>query len=421
MTPHTRNAAATLLALALLAAPPAAEAGLYRAYPVPVASPDHGPRLMLVNPEDPVASPYGWHDTNGAPGAEFTTLQGNNVHVYLDVDSNNIPDGPGPDGGPGLLFEAPFDPASAPSAYHAALAINAFHWYNRMHDIFYRHGFTPALGNMQANNYGQGGLGNDVLRVEIADGGQLNNLTPGVAADGQSPRITHYVWNSTSPHREASFDGTAMAWGFASVMHPRLNPTCQAQSESPHVGYADFFATLVTTNFANTTPATPRGMGTYLLGQPVTGAGLRNVAYSTDLTVNPRTYANLPTLVSPHGTGTVWASAMWDATWAMVQRYGASNNLLTGFGGENRMLRIGIEAIAEQTCPVGFVTARNEVLARDLSLYGGDGRCTLWGAFARRGLGFSASQGSPGSIVDGTVAFDLPPDCVDRIFASGLQ
>lgn len=393
----------------------------YRAFAPPVASPDHGDRLLLADPHDPVASPFGWHDTNGAPGAESTFLQGNNVWVYLDVNSDDLPDGSGPDGGPSLTFDASFDPTQPPSSYYAALAINAFHWYNRLHDIFYRHGFTPALGNMQSNNYGQGGIDNDPLRVQIADGSQFNNATPTFAFEGASPRITHYLWNTTTPHREGSFDGGVMTWAYASIMYSRLNPGCAAQAESPHVGYADYFATLVTADFGSDTPATPRGLGTYVMAQPVTGAGIRNIPYSTDLTVNPRTYANLPSLSPPHGTGTVWASAMWDATWAMVQRYGASDDLLTGFGGENRMLHIAIGAIAEQSCPVGFVAARDEVLWRNVALYDGDGQCALWKAFARRGLGFSANQGSPASIDDGTAAFDLPPECEDQIFASGLQ
>ena len=419
--PARFGAVALAAMVALPLAAPGAWAASYRAYPPPVASPDHGSRVLLVDPHDPVASPFGWHDTNGVAGAEFTTLQGNNVHVYLDVNSDNLPDGPGPNGAAALAFDAAFDPAQQPSGYYDALAINAFVWYNRLHDIFYRHGFTPARGNMQANNYGQGGLGNDALRVEIADGGQVNNLTPGSGVDGTSPRITHYVWNQTVPHREASFDGGVMTWGFASTMYPRLRPGCLAPTESPHGGYADFFATLVTANFATTTPATPRGMATYLLGQPVTGTGIRPAPYSTDLTVNSYTYAQMSALAAPHGTGMVWASAMWDATWAMVQRLGASHDLLAGVGGENRMLRVAIEAIATQACQPGFVDARNAVLAGNQALYGGDGQCALWGAFARRGLGFSASQGSAASIVDGTPAFDVPPVCLDTLFASGLQ
>ena len=51
-----------------------------------------------ANPAHATASPFGWHDTNGAAGAEFTVTQGNNVHAYTDIDANNSPDaGSSPD------------------------------------------------------------------------------------------------------------------------------------------------------------------------------------------------------------------------------------------------------------------------------------------------------------------------------------
>ena len=45
----------------------------------------------MTNPADATASPFGWHDTNRAPGAEFTITQGNNA-PYLDQDNNNAMD-----------------------------------------------------------------------------------------------------------------------------------------------------------------------------------------------------------------------------------------------------------------------------------------------------------------------------------------
>ena len=44
------------------------------------------------NAADPSASPFGWHDTNGVAGAEFTDTRGNNVHAYADRDNNNVAD-----------------------------------------------------------------------------------------------------------------------------------------------------------------------------------------------------------------------------------------------------------------------------------------------------------------------------------------
>lgn len=411
----TRIAAACMLLTGHMAF-----AQTYRAYAWPVESPNHGARTLVTAPHDPVASPFGWHDTNGIAGAEYTTLRGNNAWVFLDVNADNMPDGPGPDGGPSLIFDYPVNLGGAPSTYYEALAVNTFYWTNRLHDIFLRHGFTPARGNMQANNYGQGGIGGDAVKVEVAQGSGLNNVTYALTADGTSPTILQFVWNLTSPKRESSFDAGTTTWAYSILMYNRLTTNCMSQAESPFVGYGDFLGILVTTNFQTATPTTPRGLGTYLLGQPTNGPGARTMPYSTNMSVFTRTYADMPTLPRPYETGSVWAAALWDLTWAMVARYGASNDLLTGNGAENRMLRLSIEAMDQMTCPAGFVTARDAVLQADVSLYGGQNRCMIWTAFARRGMGVSASEGSSNSISDQTPAFNPPVDC-DRIFASGFD
>ncbi|HRB69981.1 MAG TPA: M36 family metallopeptidase, partial [Chitinophagales bacterium] len=58
--------------------------GSYRVYPYYIESSLYGTRQLIANPDDPTASPYGWHDTNGAAGAESTKTRGNNVNVYSD-------------------------------------------------------------------------------------------------------------------------------------------------------------------------------------------------------------------------------------------------------------------------------------------------------------------------------------------------
>ena len=76
----------------------------YRVYPSPIESPNHAlpvppadARVLMTNQEDVLASPYGWHDTNGAAGAEFTVTRGNNTHSYLDTNDDDAPDdGAGP-------------------------------------------------------------------------------------------------------------------------------------------------------------------------------------------------------------------------------------------------------------------------------------------------------------------------------------
>ncbi|HJW28113.1 MAG TPA: M36 family metallopeptidase, partial [Saprospiraceae bacterium] len=51
----------------------------YNVWPAPVQSPNRGPRTIVTNPADPIASPFGWHDVDGQPGPEYTITEGNNV------------------------------------------------------------------------------------------------------------------------------------------------------------------------------------------------------------------------------------------------------------------------------------------------------------------------------------------------------
>ena len=64
----------------------------YNVVPPPNESPQDGGFSVQLNPADPTASPFGWHDTNGTTGAEFTDTRGNNVDAHLDRNNDNIPD-----------------------------------------------------------------------------------------------------------------------------------------------------------------------------------------------------------------------------------------------------------------------------------------------------------------------------------------
>ena len=54
----------------------ATDGAKYRVYPLPFGSPLDGDRALVENAADPAASPFGWHDTNGVAGAEFTPRKG---------------------------------------------------------------------------------------------------------------------------------------------------------------------------------------------------------------------------------------------------------------------------------------------------------------------------------------------------------
>jgi len=52
---------------------------------------------------------------------------------------------------------------------------------------------------------------------------------------------------------------------------------------------------------------------------------------------------------------------------------------------------------------------QDAILQADELNYGGAHQCLIWETFAARGLGYSASQGSPFSRTDQSQAFDVPP------------
>lgn len=169
----------------------------YRVFKIPsIESPNHGSRTLVVNPANVDASPFGWHDTNGIDGPEFTDTYGNNVLASDDLDGNNG-SGNFADGGAGLVFDFPYDPSDKVSNYQNASLTNLFYVSNVVHDVWYQYGFDESSGNFQQNNYGKGGLGNDQVIADGQDGSSFNNANFSTPPDGLKPRMQMFLWNPT--------------------------------------------------------------------------------------------------------------------------------------------------------------------------------------------------------------------------------
>jgi uncharacterized repeat protein (TIGR01451 family) len=334
----------------------------YQVFPVPYVSPeDPGVSHSLVNaPADAIASPFGWHDTDGAAGAEYTDTRGNNVYAQEDANADDI-DGFRPDGGANLIFDFAWDPALQPweGTNQEAAIVNLFYWNNIIHDVFYHYGFDEASGNFQENNYGNGGSGNDPVQADAQDGLGMNNANFATPPDGEAPRMQMYLWNNTSPQRDGDFENSIIIHEYGHGISKRLvggpsNVDCLSNNEQMGEGWSDWLALILTTK-ASDTDATARGMGPYVFGEPPDGLGIRPARY---------------------------------------------------------MVIDGMKLVA---CNPGFVDARDAILLADQTNNGGANQCHIWGAFAKRGLGTSADQGSSSSTTDGTAAFDLPLECRDDL------
>ncbi|HEX8297799.1 MAG TPA: M36 family metallopeptidase, partial [Rubricoccaceae bacterium] len=426
---------APMMPLAQEAAAMTAPAGgaAYRVYAYPVIAPMYttplppaDARTLATGMEDAVASPYGWHDTDGVAGAELTTTWGNNAQAYTDTNTDNAPDtGSSPDGGATLQFDFPLDLTQTPSTYRPAAVTNLFYWSNLLHDIYYNYGFDEPGGNFQTNNYGRGGPttnGGDAVRAEAQDGGGFENanfytpLDGGGGALGVYPRMQMYLGNTANPDVDGDLDNHVIAHEYTHGLSKRLTggPTteCLRNTEQMGEGWSDWYGLMVTMT-ASDTRTDRRTVGNYLFGQPVSGAGIRPAPYSTSFTTNSYTYGRTRSgLAVPHGIGFAWATVLWEATWDMIAAHGFNADVhdADGMAGNQIMLNLVTEALKMQPCSPGFVDGRNAILAADQALYNGDHVNLLWAAFARRGLGATASQGSPDSNTDNTESFIEPEE-----------
>ena len=404
-------------------APPTAQ---YRVYAMPVESPNYGTRTLVTNPEHLTASPYGWHDTNGDDTPEFTNTRGNNVDAYDDDNANNNPDGKyaySPGGN--LVFDFPLNTTySSGDQSEDAAVTNLFYWNNIIHDVTYMYGFDEASGNFQHNNYGNGGLGNDPVNAEAQDGSGTCNANFGTPVDGNRPRMQMYVCNS----RDGDLDNAVIIHEYGHGISNRLTggpgaSSCLQNQEQMGEGWSDYYSLMLTMEPGDAGPDY-RGMGTWLIGEGPGGPGIRVYPYSTDFNINPHTYDDIKTAVAPHGVGEIWATMLWEMTWEIMATVPYDPDFYNGTGGNNISLALVTEGMKLQPCSPGFVDGRDAILAADQALYGGAYQCAIWEAFARRGLGFSASQGSSSSKSDGTEAFDLPPsftslDVPDQVCLAG--
>ena len=568
-----------------------APSAAYRVFPFSKESPIYTPRLLIKNPSDDIASPFGWHDANGQDGIEFTITRGNNVYAYADKAGNNkVTPGSPPDGGANLNFDFPLDFSKRLDTLDNSKAVitQLFYSNNVIHDILFNNGFTDANRNFQAKNYASGNTATekDFIWAEAHDGAGENNASFYSAVDGSnSPvaggrsRMQMYMWSDISNYNlilsrpsgiiDTLRCGTQSDWGVCnfditgavknafsgSVSLPsyvcsavsnsaeisgkiaiidrgdcdfsakvynaqqagaiaaivvnrqsagdtiinmaagtsanlvtipaffvtyadgqkirqyidsgnviRMNKTslgnclrkdgslenafvaheyahglsirltgtgvnCLNNKEQGGEGWSDFIALALTVKPSDN-KNTARGVGNYVVSEPINGKGIRMYPYSYDMSINPLTYGSLmdmdgtpildsegefigyvPNSVEVHDMGEVWAVTLWDMYWNFIEAYGFNPDFYNGNSGNNKAIKLVIEGLKLQKCSPGFLDARNAILKADSIMNGYANKCLIWQSFARRGMGWSAIQGSSDHAKDQTEAFDMPPSC----------
>ncbi len=236
------------------------------------------------------------------------------------------------------------------------------------------------------------------IKIETVNGRLQLNSSPFVNSDG-------------------SFDNGIIAHEYGHGISNRLtggpaNSSCLSNAEQMGEGWSDWFGLMIQLK-AGDNGETPKGIGTFAVSQEITGTGIRNFPYSTNMSVNPLTFADSND-TQQHNRGEFMATVLWDLTWAYIGKYGFDSNIYTGNGGNNKVMKLVIDGLKLQPCSPTFIEYRSAIIAADQATTGGQDYCLITEVFRRRGAGLNASSGSRTSAVDQIedfTAFVPGPSC----------
>lgn len=258
---------------------------------------------------------------------------------------------------------------------------------------------------------GAGAVGNQVtipsIMISQADCNTIKTNLPGVNIN--------LVGVDNNVNIDGSFDNLIIGHEYGHGISIRLtggagNSGCLGNQEQMGEGWSDWIGLMMTMD-ANDVSTQVRGVGTYATSESIIGGGIRDFPYSTDLGIDPRTYDDIKTASIPHGIGSIWCAMLWEMTWGLIDEHGFDPDFYNGTGGNNIAMELVTEALKLQPCSPGFVDGRDAIIDADIALNGGANECIIWEAFAKRGLGVNATQGSTNSRSDGTENFEIPAAC----------
>jgi extracellular elastinolytic metalloproteinase len=383
----------------------------------------HGgqPRQQSFGPTE--QSPKGWVDPVGLAGTGVTTY-GNNADAYANWSNyigpvDNAPRPVAPTGNFSYTYTnqwAATKGQTVPPSYAQDLdpaATNLFFQHNRIHDDYYRWGFTETAGNFQLDNGGKGGLGGDAIRGLVqagaASGGAptytgRDNAYMLTLDDGIPPWSGMFLWEPIDdsfegPYRDGSLDMTVIQHEYTHGLSNRYvaggGALASQQAGSMGEGWGDWYAM----NHAQASGLEPTRavVGAYATGNEV--RGIRNYDYNE----NPTTFGDIGyDLTGPevHADGEIWTATLWDLHKALVARYG----LAKGADVAAQLVTDGMPLTAPDP---SFLDARDGILTADLDRYHGDDTDLIWSVFAKRGAGASAVSAT-GDDTDPQPAFDHP-------------
>ncbi|CEG77888.1 Putative Extracellular elastinolytic metalloproteinase [Rhizopus microsporus] len=361
----------------------------YRVIPFGINDPTESSRILLKNPQDSWASPYGWHvqGIQGQNAQPFNVTIGNNAYTHTNPDGGN-------------------------------------NWENN---------YRPTGRGREKDN-GE----NDAVIANAQDGSGRNNANFATPPDGKHGKMRMYIWDQTSPMRDGDFESGIIIHEYTHGVSIRLtggpaNSNCLNWNEAGGMGegWGDFIATVIRMKKEYTRDI-DFSMGNYANG----GEGIRKYKYSTSMKTNPSTYKIMDRFDywGVHAKGEVWAEMLYEVYWNLVDLLGFtpdwfppapedtfktamdSDDLqkvrdhITSYG-NTLAVQLVIDGLKLQPCSPTFVDARDAILQAEQQLTQGKYYCDIYRAFAKRGLGVGAKVTQRGWLEQRTESFELPSAC----------
>ena len=365
-------------------------------------------RVLLPLTGDPVASPQGWVINNETAG--YNAIVGENVLGQALLANPRTTFAPNGD----FSFPLTLGPtAPSPVVFSDAANVNLFYWLNLAHDMFSRYGFDEAAGNFQRSNYGRGGAEGDAMLgythygAAATFGPALNNafFTARSVVDGSPSMIAMYIGTTGAAGflTDAAYTALVSVHEYTHGVSLRLLPDGYGSLQTAAMGeaWSDFFA------LEFTIPEGSPADGVYPMDEywlQNWGVGIRTRPYSTDMTVNPLTFADYAHVLffgeEVHADGEIWVEALWDARANLIKQFGEAE-------GRRRIRQLVIDGLKLAPPSPSMVDARDAILLADQVDYNGASQTQLWNAFAKRGLG-ALAHSDGGDTVHVIPSFDVP-------------
>jgi uncharacterized repeat protein (TIGR01451 family) len=358
--------------------------------------------------------PIGNPDSNGRNRDFLGTTPRDFQTGYLPPPQAGNPEAGQTATGAGTSGTAPIDQFRRGMLTHLFYVVN---WY---HDQLFKLGFDEPSANFQLANFqGLGGTANDRVNADGQDGSGTNNANFSTPPDGTSGRMQMFRFTGPTIDRDGGLDAEVSMHELTHGTSNRLIGNAAGLLWDPARGMGEGWSDFVALSLLNNTNAdspTGRfasgGYATYKLTATYLDNyvyGIRRFPYTSDITVNPMTWAdvddvtndlsggitptpitfNLNGAMELHNTGEIWALTLWDARSRVIaDPAGANGDVPTG---SHTMLQDVIDGMKLTPINPTFTDARDAILRADCIANACANEASIWGGFAHRGLGYGAA------------------------------